>query len=262
MLGLFLSVLLFGQKMESRLREHVSLVVLFHLNADEGKVQDVKREVEVKDEVKEVLYFSAEDGLKDMTQDLNQDILGTLEFNPIPATLEIHLKAEFANQTNLAKLKQELGKNELIREITYQSGILEQIEANASKVLAGIGILGIIFTLIAITLINSTIRLDLYSQRFLIRSMQLVGATPWFIVRPFIGKGIRMALWGILVAIPVLAGISYIAVMFIPDLPSMLSLEELGILLGIILLFDILLTMICSYLATRKYLRLKLEELY
>ncbi|MBI1223400.1 MAG: FtsX-like permease family protein [Bacteroidetes bacterium] len=262
MLGLFLSVLLFGQKMESRLREHVSLVVLFHLDTDEAKILDLKKQLELDDEIKDISYFSSDEGLMEMTQDLNQDILGALEFNPIPAALEIHLKSDYANQVNLARLKQELSKNILVREVTYQSGILEQIEANAHKVLLGIAALGVLFTLIAITLINSTIRLELYSQRFIIRSMQLVGAKPWFILRPFLGKGLRMSIWAVLIAVPILAGIAYLAMVFAPDLNGMLSMQEQIILAGLIFLFGVLLTTISSYLATRKYLRLKLEELY
>ncbi|MDX5319726.1 MAG: permease-like cell division protein FtsX [Bacteroidota bacterium] len=262
MLSLFMGVLLFGRKMEDRLREHISLTVLFHLDTDEAEVLKLKSTLEGREEIKEVKYYSREEGLQDMTEALNQDILGTLSFNPIPAALEIHFKADYANQVNMAKLKGELGTQKAVREITYQSGILEQIEANAKKVLLGVGALGLLFLIIAITLINGTIRLELYAQRFIIRSMQLVGATPWFIIRQFLGKGIKMALWALLIAVPIIAGLAYVVWVFIPEIEAMTRLEELGILLGIILVFDILLTTICSYLATRKYLRLKLEELY
>ncbi len=262
MVGLFLTVMLFGQKLENRLREHVSLVVLFHLDTPEPQIMAVKSALESKEEVKEVIYYSSEEGLKEMTRDLNQDILNTLEYNPIPATLEIHLNADYANQTNLARMKVDLGKEKIVREVNYQSGILEQIEANAGKVLIGIGALALLFVLIAITLINGTIRLELYAQRFIIRSMQLVGAKPWFILKPFLAKGMRMALWSILVTLPVLAGLAYVIWVFIPDAVALINMQEIGILAAIILLFGILLTLICSYFATRKYLRLKLEELY
>jgi len=262
MVGLFLSVMLFGQKLENRLREHVSLVVMFHLDTPEAAILAVKSSLESKEEVKEVIYYSSEAGLEEMTRDLNQDILNTLEYNPIPATLEIHLNADFANQTNLARMKVDLAQQKVVREVNYQSGILEKIEANASKVLMGIGIISLLFMLIAITLINGTIRLELYAQRFIIRSMQLVGAKPWFILQPFMAKGMRISLWAMLIAFPVLAGLAYVIWVFIPDAVSMISIQEIAVLAGIILLFGILLTMICSYFATRKYLRLKLEELY
>ncbi len=262
MVGLFLSVMLFGQKLENRLREHVSLVTLFHLDTPEAEIMKVKSSLESKEEVKEVIYYSSAAGLEEMTQDLNQDILNTLEYNPIPATLEIHLNADFANQTTLARMKVDLAKQKIVREVNYQSGILEQIEANADKVLVGIAVITFLFLLIAITLINGTIRLELYAQRFIIRSMQLVGAKPWFILKPFMAKGMRISLWAILIAFPILAGLAYVVWVAVSDDLPTIRVEEIGILAAIILLFGILLTMICSYFATRKYLRLKLEELY
>lgn len=262
MLGLFLFVLLLGTKMENKLRENVSLLAMFHLDADEKDILDVINALEAREEVKEVVYYSSEEGLKEMVDDLNQDILNTLDFNPIPAAIEVYLKADFANQTNLAKLKLELMQNKSLREVSYQSGILEQIEKNARKVLIGIGSLALLFALIAITLINGTIRLNLYAQRFLIRSMQLVGATTWFIMRPYIGRAIRMSLWALLLVFPILGGIAYFALMFVPEVKELVSQEELFIIAGIISLSGILLTMISGYFATRKYLRLKLEELY
>lgn len=262
MLGLFLIVLLLGSKMENKLRENVSLLAMFHLDTDEKQILDVITDLEKREDIKEVVYYSSEDGLKEMTDDLNQDILNTLDFNPIPAAIEVYLKADYANQTNLARLKLELMQNKIFREVSFQSGILEQIEKNAQKVLVGIGSLALLFALIAITLINGTIRLNLYAQRFLIRSMQLVGATTWFITRPYIGRAMRMALWALLLVFPLLGGIAYFVLIFVPEIGELISKEELFIIAGIIILSGILLTMISGYFATRKYLRLKLEELY
>lgn len=262
MLALFLFVFRLGQQIENRLREDISLLVLFHLDTEETEVMKLKSELESRESVKEVHFTSGEEGLKEMTQDLQQDIENTLGFNPIPSSLEVHLNSEYANQVNLARLKLELGRNERVREVSYQTGILEQIEANARKILTGIGVLAVIFALISITLINSTVRLDLYSQRFLIRSMQLVGATRWFIVKPFIGRAILNGVLATLIAIPVLAGLGYLLWIVIPDIAGTLALLELAAIGGIILVCGVLLTVICSYFATRKYLKLKLEELY
>lgn len=262
MLGLFLFVALLGRKLESRLRENVTLIVLFHLNTPEEGILQMKTNLEAKPEVKEVLYTTSEQGMEDMARDLGQDIISTLGYNPIPATLEIYLKAEHARQSTLSTLKQELGTNETVREVSYQTGILEQIETNARKLLIGISVLAIIFSLISFALINSTIRLDLYSKRFIIRSMQLVGATRWFIVKPFVGKAFRMGLYASLLSLPVLAGIGYILVLIVPDLLPVMHWLDMLFIAGIIMVTGIVLTMICSYFASRKYLKLKLEELY
>src|SRR5690606_29069139 len=135
---LFLIVLLLGSKLENKLRENVSLLAMFHLDTDEKQILDVITDLEKREDIKEVVYYSSEDGLKEMTDDLNQDILNTLDFNPIPAAIEVYLKADYANQTNLARLKLELMQNKIFREVSFQSGILEQIEKNAQKVLVGI----------------------------------------------------------------------------------------------------------------------------
>lgn len=262
MVGLFLILALSARKMSDYLRENVALTVYLQLDADQEEVQRLKAQLEAREGVKSVTYTSQEEAAGQLARELGQDFVNTLGYNPIPATLDIRLKSSGTSQVLLATLKQELMQNQLVRESVYQADILDQIQSNTRKLLTGILVLGALFLLIAVTLINSTIRLDLYSRRFIIRSMQLVGARPWFIIRPFVGKAIASGLWGMLIATLILGAVFYAAYTQIAGAVEVVSWLEIGVMAGAMLLGAVLLTLVCSYLATRKYLKLKLEELY
>ncbi|TNE79444.1 MAG: FtsX-like permease family protein [Bacteroidetes bacterium] len=262
MLGLFLLLAFSANKMKDYLKENVTLTAYLHLDAHEQQVKELVQELELNKSIKSVKWTTSEEAANEMKVDLGQDFIQTLGYNPLGGDLEVKFHSDQANQQNLAATKKWLSDQALVKDATYQSSQLDQIEANSQKLLGGIAILGVLFTIIAITLINSTIRLDLYSKRFIIRSMQLVGARRWFIIRPFIGKSIMHGIYGFVISGLILSGVLYLLSTYIPDPQSLVSYVELGIIAGIILGAGILLTFVCSWFATRKYLRLKLEELY
>lgn len=262
MLGLFLLLALSANKVRIFLKENITLTALMQLDAPESDVLALKAELENDSEIKEVIYTSKEAAAVELQAELGQDFINTLGYNPVTASLDLRFNSENANQQNLSDMKKYLAGKTIVREAFYQTDMLDIIEANAQKLLGGIAALGILFTIVAITLINSTIRLDLYSKRFIIRSMQLVGAKRWFIIRPFIGKAILNGIYGFVFAVLILGALLYILSTRIPDPQSLVSIIELGMVGGVILLVGLILTFVCSWLATRKYLRLKLEELY
>lgn len=244
------------------MKENLMLTVFMHLTADEDKVKDLADALKTKAFVKEVILTSKEDAAKAMEAELGQDFISTLGYNPLGATLDVRFDASANTQIEMAKMKSELAENPLVREVIYKASEIEQIQANTERLLVILGTLTGLFLIISITLINSTIRLDLYSSRFLIRSMQLVGATKWFIVKPFILKSIKGGIWGVILALMLLSGLAYFFYLLIPDLVNYYHWLDLIIVLGVLLSGGILLTAICSYFATSKYLRMKLEELY
>lgn len=262
MLGLFLLLALSANKVKDYLKENVTLTALLQLDADESLVSGLVKELEQNASIKSIQFTTREAAAQKLQEELGQDFIQTLGYNPVSGSLDIRFHSEKANQQTLAETKKWLTEQALVREAFYQTDMLDRIEANAQKLLSGIAIIGLLFTLIAITLINSTIRLDLYSKRFIIRSMQLVGARRWFIIRPFIGKSIMHGVYGFILAALILSGLLYVLSTYIPDPQSLVTWMELSMIAGIILGAGILLTFVCSWLATRKYLRLKLEELY
>ncbi len=244
------------------MKETVKLTVDFQLNAEEADMLQLKSQLEERESIKEVIYSTQEENARLTQEDVGEDFIATLGFNPIPASLDIHFVSSAATQTSMAALKRELSSNTLVRQAYYQSNILTKIEENAQKILIVIIGLSVVFSIIAITLINGTIRLDLYSKRFLIRSMQLVGATRWFIMRPFIWKSLLNAIWSIVLSFLVLAAVVYYLYREVPDLGEIIRAQDLILAGAIVFASGLLLTGICSLFATRRYLRMKLEELY
>lgn len=262
MVGLFMLITLSAKKVSDYLLENIELSVYIYAETPGDSIQLLKTRIDTRPEVKSSTYIDKETASRQFTEEIGQDFVNVLGSNPLLPSINLLLKSEFASQSSMLAIKQELLKNQMVKEVVYQPGLLEEVEKNTQVI--GVVILGLsaVFLLIAITLINSTVRLELYSSRFLIRSMQLVGATRWFIIRPFLGKAIKNGFYGVLIAALLLAGFIYTLLQNIPELQQITSVQEFAVIGGVILILGVLLTMVCSYFATSKYLKLKLEELY
>jgi cell division transport system permease protein len=262
MVGLFLVIALSAKKLSDYLRENVVITAYLQSDGDSLAILDLQKELQAKPEIKQVIYTDKETAAKNFSEELDQDFVNALGYNPIRGSFDIVFRPEHVSQGALATMKQELLKNEVVYEAVYETHLLEQIEENIRLILTIISGLSLLFLLIAVTLINSTIRLDLYSRRFLIRSMQLVGATRWFIIRPFVWKAMINGFFGWLLAVLMMGGLFYLIYKWVPGVGEILSIQEMSLIGAFIFIFGIFLTMICSFFATRKYLKLKLEELY
>jgi cell division transport system permease protein len=174
----------------------------------------------------------------------------------------VYLKAEYANNTDIEKFKAELLKNPLIKEVKYQESLVDKMNQNITSISLVIIGFAAIFVLLSVALINNTIRLAIYSQRFLIKSMQLVGATKNFIRKPFILYGIWHGLLGALIAIIILMGTLYVAQQQIPELIVLQNYTEFGIVFLVVVGLGIFISGFSTFLAVNKYLRLKIYNLY
>lgn len=183
-------------------------------------------------------------------------------YNPLLPTIEVRFNAEYANNDSLTIIKDKILDNANVKEVWYQESLVDVVNKNVRKI--GIIILGFsgLLLLISIALINNTIRLSVYSKRFLIRSMQLVGATRRFISKPFILKGIVQGIFGAILAVILLGGIVYISQREVPELVSLQDIDLYLSLLGIVILLGIIITWLSNYFAVRKYIKIKSENLY
>jgi cell division transport system permease protein len=193
---------------------------------------------------------------------LGEDFVTFLGHNPLTPSIDLYLKAEYANTDSIRLFIQKITAEKAVQEVVYQESLIDMINKNIRII--GLVILGItaLLLIIAVALINNTIRLAIYSQRFLIKSMQMVGATRSFIRKPFIGYGILHGLVGAIIAVLLLIGTIFLAQREIPELEMLKDWFEFSIIFVIILVLGILIAGISTYFAVTKYLRLRSNDLY
>ncbi|MBC8342821.1 MAG: cell division protein FtsX [Bacteroidetes bacterium] len=261
LIGLFGLLVIYAEQLKNFLKENLQVSVFFIDDAKEADILRLQNMIDHESFVKLTNYIDKEEAKQIMTIELGEDADKLLGFNPFPASLDVYFNANYARVDSVEQFKTEMEIFPFVKEVSYQKVILENIDKYVR--IGGLAILGftIIFFLIAMILINNTIRLTLYSKRFLIKSMQLVGGTKGFIRRPFIYKAVTYGFIGGVIANLLLAGFLYA---FSNWLPFALSgnLMNNFILSVSILLVGIIITFLSSYYSVNKYLRTKLDDLY
>ncbi len=262
MVGLLGLILVHANKLSRYVKENIVLNVYVDESAHETDVLQLQKQLEANPIVKQTQYVSKELAARNLQKDMGEDFVKFLGYNPLSQSLDVYLKADFANTTDIEKFKTELLKNPMIKEVKYQESLVGQMNKNLTSVSLFILGFAVIFVILSVALINNTIRLAIYSQRFLIKSMQLVGATKSFIRKPFLLYGIWHGLLGSLIAIVILMFTLYIAQKQIPDLVILQDYTEFGIVFVLIVGLGIFISAFSTFLAVNKYLRLKIYNLY
>ena len=262
MIGLLGLILVHANNLSRYVKENIVLNIFMDDAAHETDVLQLQKQLDANPMVKQTQYVSKELAARNLQKDLGEDFVKFLGYNPLSQSLDIYLKADYANNAGIDKFKAQLLKNPLVKEVKYQQSLVDQMNANLYSISLIILVFAGIFVILSVALINNTIRLAIYSQRFLIKSMQLVGATKGFIRKPFLLYGIWHGLLGALISIVILIGTLYLANKEIPDLVILQSPTEFGmVFLGIIIL-GIFISAFSTFLAVNKFLRLKIYDLY
>jgi len=212
--------------------------------------------------VKDAQYVSKELAARNLQKDLGEDFVKFLGYNPLSQSLDVYLKADYTNNADIEIFKNQLLKNPIVKEVKYQQSLVDQMNQNLTSISLVILAFAGIFVVVSVALINNTIRLAIYSQRFLIKSMQLVGATKGFIRKPFLLYGIWHGLLGGLIAVMILIGTLYLAYSEVPDLIILQNYTEFGIVFLIVIGMGIFISGFSTFLAVNKFLRLKIYDLY
>ncbi len=262
MIGLLGLILVNANNLSRYVKENIVLNVFVDDAAHETDVLQLQKQLEANPMVKQTQYVSKELAARNLQKDLGEDFVKFLGYNPLSQSLDVYLKAEYANNTDIDKFKNELLKNPLVKEVKYQQSLVDQMNKNLTNISLVILAFASIFVILSVALINNTIRLAIYSQRFLIKSMQLVGATKGFIRKPFLLYGIWHGLLGGLIAIIILVGTLSLAYKEIPDLIILRNYTEFGIVFIVVIGVGIFISGFSTFLAVNKYLRLKVYNLY
>jgi cell division transport system permease protein len=262
MVGLLGLILVYAKNISSYVKENIVLNIFVDDAAHESDVLQLQKQLDGNVIVKQTQYVSKELAARNLQKDLGEDFVKFLGYNPLSQSVDVYLKAEYANNKDIEKFKTELLKNPLIKEVKYQQSLVDQMNQNVTTISLIILTFAGIFVVLSVALINNTIRLAIYSQRFLIKSMQLVGATKGFIRKPFLLYGIWHGLLGGLIAIILLIGTLYVAYDNIPDLVFLQNYTEFGIVFLVVVGLGIFISGFSTFLAVNKFLRLKIYDLY
>lgn len=261
-LGIFGILLLNASNIARGVRENFAITLLLEDSAPEIEVRQFQKQLEFAPYVKSTEYISKEEAAEELKRDLDEEFVEFLGYNPLLNSIDIRLKAEFVNQEKLAELEEGFLAESFIQEVVYDKPLIQMMNENIERI--SLFLLGgsILLSLIAIGLINSSIRLSIYSRRFIIKTMQLVGATKTFIRMPFIWRSLRHGIYGSLVASVLLGLLLYYISQKIPGAGELQSALDMVILFSGIFVTGIVISLTCTFFALSKYLKLTTDQLY
>src|SRR6056297_803279 len=262
MLGVLGLLILNAQRLSEYVKENIGFSIILKENVKEVDVILLQKTLDAAEYVKSTKYITKEQAAKELQEELGENFIDFLGYNPLLASIEVHLYADYANPDSIKIIEQDFQQYEQIKEVFYQKSLVSLVNENIRKISFIILIFSGLLFLIAIALINNTIRLSVYSKRFIINTMQLVGATKGFIRRPFIYKGILHGIYASLISIGLLIGMVYLIQNEFDRIISLKEYEILGILFGMVLLIGIIINWISTFFAVNKFLKIKVDKLY
>lgn len=260
--GLLLLLGLHARKLAVHVKENLGFSLYFSKNAREAEILRFKKTIDTLPWIKSTQYISPEDAENLLKDELGEDFTGFLGYNPLQACLQIKLKSPYTSPDSVKKLEAQWKKNPMVIYVDYQRDLISQVNKNVNTISLVLGILILLMMMVSAGLMNNTIRLAVYSKRFLIRSMLLVGATRRFIRKPFVLQGILQGLISGLLAILMLGMLLYAAAQQIPELKGLADNQLLLVTAGCMLLLGIVVPAIAYWLAVNRYLNMKIDHLY
>ncbi|TDQ77266.1 cell division protein FtsX [Sphingobacterium yanglingense] len=262
MTGLLGLILVHAKNLSKYVKENIVLNIIVNDNVNEGDVLSLQKDIEKDDYVLRTEYVSKELAAKSLKEDLGEDFVAYLGHNPLLPSIDVYLKEQYANSDSIQPFIQKLTKNSRVKEVVYQESLIDMVNKNIRIISMVVLAFTVILLVIAVALINNTIRLAIYSQRFLIKSMQLIGATKNFIRKPYILYGIVHGLIGSLISILLLIFTLQFAQKQVPELIFLRNWYEFGAIFLIVVILGILISGLSTYFAVTKYLKAKSHSLY
>jgi cell division transport system permease protein len=262
LLGMVVFFVLSANNLSTYVRENIGISVLVSDDMKEPEALKFQKTLNEKSYVKESVYISKEQALKEQTEAMGTDPAEFLGYNPFTASIEIKLNAQYANSDSIAWIEKEILTNKKVMEVSYPQNLIDSVNRNIQKVSLFLLGLAALLTLISFALINNTIRLAIYSKRFLIHTMKLVGASWSFIRRPFLVRNVWIGVLAGIMADAILLGMAYMLVKYEPQLIEIITPNALLVVMASVFVFGLAITFFCAYISINKYLRMKASALY
>ena len=258
-----MGILIFsGDQISDYVRENIGFSIILKDDAKDVDVHRIQKYLDATEYVKSTNYIDKEKAAEELQEELGEDFIEFLGYNPLLASIEVKLKAEYANPDSLTIIENEFKAYPQIKEVIYQKDLVNLVNENVRKITIVLLLFCLLLFIVSVALINNTIRLAIYSQRFLINTMQLVGATRSFIRRPFVNRIILDGLIAAVLAILLLTAAIYSIQNELSAIISLKDLDLIAMVYSLVLLIGIIISQMSAYFALNKYLRLRSDELY
>ena len=261
LLGIMGILFVSGQSVSKRIKENFSMTVIIDSKTDEPEILKLKKDIDKKEYVLNSQYISKEDALNEAKESLGTDPMELLGENPYEAEIEINLKKEFSDVENMTKIEKELLGKKGVSEVIYHKGHIDTVNRNIRKVALLLLTLLVLLTVISWSLISNLVRLSIYSKRFLLHTMKLVGATWGFIRRPFLLHNMWIGFVAGLIANTLLGTAIYMIQQRSPEFASLLPVRELAIVGAAVIAFGIVICTMCAFLSVNRFLRMRNNDL-
>ena len=264
LLGAFAIFMMHARKLSNHVKENLGFEIVMNSDVKEANILRLQKELDAMPAVKSTEYITKEEAISRLSEDLGEDFLQWLgnEANPLLPSIDVRFHAAYANTDSIAVIESQLLENTDIKEVYYQKSLIDLINNNIRKIAIVLMIVSLALLFIAVALIRNTIRLSIYSKRFLVRSMQLVGATESFIRRPFLKQGVSQGFFGGLLADLFLVGILYWISKRVPDLILIQDMYVIGAILLTVIVLGVVLAWFSTRAALDKFLKADLDKLY
>jgi cell division transport system permease protein len=258
-LGLFI---INSKKLANDFKENIAMTVFFKNEAKDSIVKAFGTQLKASPFVKSYKYVTKEDAAKEHTDIIGEDFMTFLGENPLQNSYDIHLKGDYVIKDSITKIEAGLRQNTMISDIVYDKQLVNLVNDNIKKVSMWILIISGFLAVIAVLLINSSLRLSIHSNRFIIKTMQMVGATKSFIRKPFVMRSIKLGMIGAALAVVALVGVLIYVETSFPNLGILEDKAMIGLVLLTVLGIGILITWLSTYFATQRFLNLRTDDLY
>lgn len=260
--GLIALVMINAQRVSDYIKENIGFTVMLEPEISEIEQMTIKKELDAADFTKNTIFISKKQATDNLKNELGEDFVQFIGYNPLLASIDVKLNPKYANNDSLQKITNHLNQKPVVFETYYQENLVEQVNKNVNKLSFFLSLFSLLLFFIAFALINNTIRLSVYSKRFLIRTMRLVGATDIFIQKPFLLRGLYQGLYSALFAILMLIG----SIKLIQnDTATMLNINDLktiGTVFVFVFFIGPIISLLSTFLAVKKYIKLNEYELY
>lgn len=262
LLGMVVFFVMTAKNLSIYVRENIDCSVILSDDMKEPEIISFRKGLEKEPFVKQTVYISKEQALKEATEAMGADPTEFLEYNPFTASVKIKLNSDYANTDSLQWIKERLLSNKKVIEVDYPEELMDSVNRNIRKISLFLLGLAALLTFISFALINNTIRLGIYSKRFLIHTMKLVGASWPFIRRPFMTRHVWIGILSAAIADTLLIGMACFLAGNEPGLLEIITPTVMLTVMSAVFVFGITITSLCAYISINKYLRMKAEDLY
>ena len=262
LLGLVVFFVLGAHNLSVYVKENINFSILISDDMKESDILKLQKKLDKEPFVKATEYISKKQALREQTEAMGTDPQEFLGYNPFTASIEVKLHSDYANSDSIVKIEKKIKKNTNILEVLYQKDLIDAVNDNIRNISLMLLGLAVILTFISFALINNTIRLTIYSKRFLIHTMKLVGASWSFIRRPFLRRNFWIGVLSAVIADAVLWGAAYWLVSYEPELIRVITPDVMLLVSVSVLIFGVLITWLCALLSINKYLKMKAGTLY